>query len=145
MSVESIIGIDVSRDWLDGFCLPGRQRFRFQNLPDGHARLLEILKSMPDGLKVGFEATGGQEWALWRVLISMGIKAVQLPPAQIKAFAFSMGKRAKTDQIDAELIARFMAFRPEADRALPDEKLQLPLALTVRRAQMVDARKRLSA
>ncbi|WP_456306093.1 transposase [Gluconobacter kondonii] len=88
---------------------------------------------MPDGLKIGFEATGGQEWALWRLLISMGLNAVQLPPAQIKAFALSMGKRAKTDQIDAELIARFMAFRPEAG------------ALTVRRAQMVEARKRLSA
>ncbi|GBQ99450.1 transposase [Acetobacter nitrogenifigens DSM 23921 = NBRC 105050] len=112
MSAETIIGIDVSRDWLDGFCLPGKQRFRLQNSPDGYARLLETLQSMPDGLKVGFEATGGQEWALWRVLISMGINAVQLPPAQIKAFAFSMGKRAKTDQIDAELIARFMVVRP---------------------------------
>jgi len=145
MSAETIIGIDVSRDWLDGFCLPGKQRFRLQNSPDGYARLLETLQSMPDDLKVGFEATGGQEWALWRVLISMGINAVQLPPAQIKAFAFSMGKRAKTDQIDAELIARFMVVRPEAGRALPDEKLQLLRALTVRRAQMVDTRKRLSA
>ncbi|MCC6105744.1 transposase [Acetobacter sp.] len=135
----------MSRDWLDGFCLPEKQRFRFQNSPDGYARLLEILQGMSDDLKVGFEATGGQEWALWRILISMGINAVQLPPAQIKAFALSMGKRAKTDQIDAELIARFMAFRPEAGRALPDEKLQRLRALTVRRAQMVDARKRLSA
>nr|WP_080578958.1 transposase [Gluconobacter thailandicus] len=98
-----------------------------------------------EGLKVGFEATGGQEWALWRVLISMGINAVQLRLAQIKAFAFSMGKRAKTDQIDAELIARFLALRPEAGRTLPDEKLQILQALTVRRAQMVEARKRLSA
>ncbi|WP_237954470.1 transposase [Acetobacter senegalensis] len=75
----------------------------------------------------------------------MGISAVQLPPAQIKAFIFSVGKRAKTDQIDAELIARFMAFRLEVGRTLPDEKLQLLRALTVRRAQMVDARKRLSS
>ena len=75
----------------------------------------------------------------------MGLNAVQLPPAQIKAFALSMGKRAKTDQIDAELIARFMAFRPEAGRTLRDAKLQLLRALTVRRAQMVEARKRLSA
>ncbi|MGC5749945.1 IS110 family transposase [Gluconobacter sp. NFX36] len=145
MSAQTVIGIDVSRDWLDGFCLPEKQRFRFQNSPDGHARLLETLQSMPDGLKIGFEATGGQEWALWRLLISMGHNAVQLPPAQIKAFALSMGKRAKTDQIDAELIARFMAFRPEAGRTLPDVKLQFLRALTVRRAQMVEARKRLSA
>ncbi|GAC88975.1 hypothetical protein Gbth_029_002 [Gluconobacter thailandicus F149-1 = NBRC 100600] len=61
MSAQTIIGIDVSRDWFDGFCLPEKQRFRLQNSPDGHARLLETLQSMPDGLKVGFEATGGQE------------------------------------------------------------------------------------
>lgn len=54
-----------------------------------------------------------------------------------------MGKRAKTDQIDTELIVRFMVFRPEAGRILPDEKIQLLRALTVRRAQIVDARKRL--
>ncbi|WP_249198118.1 IS110 family transposase [Gluconobacter wancherniae] len=108
--------------------------FVSQNSPDGHARLLEILQSMPEGLKIGFEVTGGQEWALWRVLISMGLNAVQLPPAQIKAFALSMGKRAKTDQIDAELIARFMVFRPEACRTLPDVKLQFLRELTVRRS-----------
>lgn len=79
MSAQTVIGIDVSRDWLDGFCLPGKQRFRCQNSPDGHARLLEILQGMPDDLKVGFEATGGQEWALWRLLVSRGINAVQLP------------------------------------------------------------------
>lgn len=46
---------------------------------------------------------------------------MQLPPAQIKAFARSHGIRAKTDRIDAKLIASFMAFRPEAGRALPTE------------------------
>ncbi len=56
MSAETIIGIDVSRDWLDGFCLPGKQRFRCQNSPEGHARLLETRQSMPDGLKIELEA-----------------------------------------------------------------------------------------
>lgn len=71
--------------------------------------------------------------------------ATQLPPAQIKAFALSQGKRAKTDWIDAELIARFMAFCPEAGRKLPNEKLRVLRALTTRRAQMVEMRKRLVA
>lgn len=69
--------------------------------------------------------------------------AVQLPPAQIKAFARSYGIRAKTDRIDAKLIASFMAFRPEAGRALPTEKLQILRMLTTRRAQLVGMRKRL--
>jgi transposase len=52
---------------------------------------------------------------LWTELVDAGIIAFQLSPAQIKAFALSRGTLAKTDRIDAELIARFMAFRPEAD------------------------------
>jgi transposase len=66
-----------------------------------------------------------------------------LPPAQIKAFAASRGTRAKTDRIDAELIARFMAFRPDAGRSLPHEKLRRLRALTSKRGQLVENRKRL--
>lgn len=78
------------------------------------------------------EATGGQEWVLWTELSAAGIAAVQLPPAQIKAFALSRGTRAKTDRIDAELIARFMAFRPEAGRELPDGNRRIFRTLTTR-------------
>ena len=84
--------------------------------------------------KVGFEATGGQEWALWTKLVEAKIEAAQLPPAQIKAFARSRGTRAKTDQIDAELIAQFMVFRPEAGRRLPTEDLRILRSVTTRRA-----------
>ena len=101
--------------------------------------------SGPCPSRCGFEATGGQEWVLWTTLVAAGVEAVQLPPAQIKAFALSRGTRAKTDRIDAELIARFMLFRPEAGRRLPEEKLRILRALTTRRAQVVDRRKRLSA
>ncbi|WP_258598794.1 IS110 family transposase [Mesorhizobium sp. AR07] len=100
---------------------------------------------MPAAVRVGFEATGGQEWALWVTLVAAEIEAVQLPPAQIKAFALSRGTRAKTDRIDAELIAGFILFRPEAGRTLPSENLRTLRALTTRRAQIVDMRKRLSA
>ncbi|MDV7146018.1 transposase, partial [Tropicimonas sp. TH_r6] len=61
------------------------------------------------------------------------------------AFAASRGTRAKTDRIDAELMARFMAFRPEAGRCLPHEKLRLLRALTSKRGQLVETRKRLVA
>jgi len=57
----------------------------------------------------------------------------------------SRGTRAKTDRIDAELIARFFAFRPDAGRSLPAEKLRFLRALTSKRAQMVEMRKRLLA
>lgn len=98
------------------------------------------------GLRIGlFEATGGQEWRLWSALDAEGIATRQLPPAQIKAFAASQGTRAKTDRIDAELIARFMAFRPDAGRNLPHEKIRLLRALVSKRGQIVETRKRLLA
>jgi transposase len=145
ITAGTLIGIDVSRDWLDGFCLPCGRRFRLPNSADGHARLAGIIEALPTPSKVGFEATGGQEWALWTRLVEAGLDAVQLPPARIKAFALSWGKRAKTDRIDAELIVRFMAFRPEVGRRLPSAKLRVLRTLTTRRAQIVEMRKRLLA
>jgi len=68
-----------------------------------------------------------------------------VPPAQVKALAQSRGTRAKTDRIDAALIARFFAFRPEAGRSLPAEKIRLLRALMAKRAQLVEMRKRLLA
>jgi transposase len=145
ISETTILGIDVSRDWLDGFCLPSQNRFRHPNSADGHIALVAMIQQLSVPVKVGFEATGGHEWALWTELVDAGIIAVQLSPAQIKAFALSRGTLAKTDRIDAELIARFMAFRPEAGRELPDENLRILRTLTTRRGQLVDMRKRLKA
>ncbi len=145
ITASIVVGIDVSRDWLDGFCFPGEQRFRLANAAEGHQQLISMIRQMPLSVQVGFEATGGQEWALWTALVEAGIDARQLPPAQIKAFAMSRGTRAKTDRIDAELIARFMLFRPEAGRRLPNKNVRILRALTTRRAQIVDMRKRFAA
>lgn len=138
-----IIGIDVSRDWLDIHCLPSNQRRRLPNREEGYAQIRKLAR--PRGALVCFEATGGHEWKLWAALDASGIKTRQLPPAQIKAFAASRGTRAKTDRIDAELIARFMAFRPDAGRSLPHEKIRLLRALVSKRGQLVETRKRLLA
>jgi len=140
----SILGIDVSRDHLDGYFLAGGKRFRLANTEEGHAQLIELLAAYPD-VTVCFEATGGQEWRLWAALDVVDIATRQLPPAQIKAFAASRGTRAKTDRIDAELIARFLDFRPDAGRQLPHEKLRFLRALCTKRGQLVEMRKRLLA
>ncbi|MDO5623026.1 MAG: IS110 family transposase [Paracoccus sp. (in: a-proteobacteria)] len=138
-----VISIDVSRDWLDLHCLPDGHRCRVANDPAGHAAVAGLARDRV--AVVCFEATGGQERQLWALLESEGIVARQVPPARVKAFAQSRGTRAKTDRIDAELIARFFAFRPEAGRSLPAEKPRLLRALTSRRAQLVEMRKRLLA
>lgn len=82
---------------------------------------------------------------IWAALDAARIETRQLLPAQTKAFAASHGTRAKTERIDAELIARFRAFRPDAVRNLPHEKLRLLRALTSKRGQLVETRKRLLA
>jgi len=115
VSQVSIIGIDVSRDWLDIHCLSESKRLRLPNTDQGHAKLVDLADRL-DAL-VCFEATGGQEWRLWTALDTAGIATRQLPPAQIKAFAVSRGTRARTDRIDAEPIAHFMAFRQMPDAA----------------------------
>ena len=143
LSQDRIIGIDVSRDWLDIHCLRDGGHLRLPNTFEGHMQLVDVAREQQ--AIVCFEATGGQEWRLWAALDVVGIEARQLPPAQIKAFAVSRGTRAKTDRIDAELIARFMAFRPDSGRNLPAQKLRLLRALTSKRGQLVETRKRLLA
>lgn len=143
LSHGRVIGIDVSRDWLDLHCLPEGFRRRIPNNPQGHATVADLARER-DAI-VCFESTGGQEWQLWANLDANGVAARQVPPAQVKAFGQSRGTRAKTDRIDAELIARFFAFRPDAGRSLPAEKLRLIRALASKRAQLVEMRKRLQA
>ena len=143
LSHGRVIGIDVSRDWLDVHCLPDGHRCRVPNAPAGHAAVVDLNRDR-DAI-VCFESTGGHEWQLRALLETERVVARQVPPAQVKAFAQSRGTRAKTDRIDAELIARFFVFRPEAGRSLPAEKLRLLRALTSKRAQLVEMRKRLLA
>ena len=138
-----VIGMDVSRDWLDLHCLTDGLQCRMPNGPEGHTAVAALARDR-DAV-VCFESTGGQEWQLWETLEAEGVIARQVPPAQVKAFARSRGTRAKTDRIDAELIARFFAFRPDAGRRLPAEKLRLLRALTSKRVQIVEMRKRLLA
>jgi transposase len=88
ISATTVVGIDVSRDWLDGFCFPGEQRFRLANSAEGRELLVAAIREMPGPVKIGFEATGGQEWVLWATLVAAGIDAGQLSPAQIKPLPF---------------------------------------------------------
>lgn len=138
-----VIGIDVSRDWLDLHWHPDGHCVKVPNAPAGHAAVAELAHNR-DAV-VCFASTGGQEWQLRALLEAEGVAARQVPPAQVKTFTQSRGTRAKTDRIDAELIARFFAFRPKAGRSLLAEKIRLLRALTSKRALLVEMRKRLLA
>jgi len=94
-------------------------------------------------VQLGLEATGDYEHALWSRLHKAGHNVRQLPPAQVSAFAKSLGGRAKTDALDADMIARFVQFRPTAGRLLPQENTRKLKMLTGKRRQLVNIKKAL--
>lgn len=136
MDKSFFVGIDVSKDRLDIHILPNGLSFAVKRTADGLDDLIEKLRPYPD-VTVGVEATGGYETTTAATLAGAGIKVVVLNPAQVRAFAVALGKRAKTDPIDAAVIARFIAAtRPEV-RALPSEDTRLLSELVTRRRQVI--------
>ena len=131
------IGIDVSKAHLDIAIRPSGERWQVDNDPSGIDRLVGQLKRYSPALIV-LEATGGLETA---VAASLGVH--QLPvavinPRQGRDFAKSVGKLAKTDRIDAAMLARFgEAVKPEP-RTLPDEASRAFQAILVRRRQIIE-------
>ena len=137
MSTEYFVGIDVSKDTLDVCAYPTQDTFRVPNSPDGLDDLIKRLKPIEPRLIV-FEATGGYETLAVSSLAAAGLPVVVINPRQIRDFAKSIGRLAKTDVIDAGVIARFAsAVRPEL-RPLKDSPSQELTGLVTRRRQIVD-------
>lgn len=99
------VGIDVSKDRLDGYLVPQGLTLQVSNSEAGVQELLAPLNGTPPHLVV-VESTGGLERALIGGLQSAGIQTAIANPRKVKGFAIALGK-AKTDKLDAEVIARF--------------------------------------
>jgi transposase len=137
MSTEHFVGIDVSKDTLDASVYPTQDSFRVPNSPDGLDELMKRLKPIESRLIV-FEATGGYETLAVSSLAAAGLPVVVVNARQVRDFAKSIGQLAKTDSIDASVIARFAsAVRPEL-RPLKDSPSQELTGLVTRRRQIVD-------
>lgn len=132
-----IVGIDVSKDKLDVCLLPDGDLFEVARTAVGLSQLIDRLKPLPVDL-VAIEATGGFETIASASLASAGLPVVIVNPAQIRHFARALGKRAKTDPIDALVIARFAHATKPAVRPLDDEATQLLSALVTRRRQIIE-------
>ena len=135
------VGIDVSKDRLDVHVLPSGETFAVARNGDGLEELNERLGSFGTGAAgagvIAVEATGGFETVVAGSLAAAGLPVVVVNPAQVRAFAQALGKRAKSDPIDAAVIARFAAAtRPEI-RPLPDAATQALGDLVARRRQIV--------
>ena len=135
--MEITVGIDVSKAGLDVHVHPSGESFAAGNDEAGVAELVERLGRLEGLLRIGIEASGRYERLAVAELAAAGLPVVVLNPAQVRHYAQAIGLKAKTDPIDARLIALFMeAVRPEA-RPMPDAQTTELAALMQRRRQLV--------
>jgi transposase len=131
-----VVGIDVSKDRLDVHVRPGGDAFAVPRDGEGIAALAARLGPLQPRL-IGLEATGGFETVVAAGLASAGLPVVVVNPAQVRAFGRALGRRAKTDPIDAAVIAHFVEATSPIARPLPSEEAQLLSDLVARRRQIV--------
>ena len=131
------VGIDVSKDRLDVHVLPEGQAFAVARDGKGLAELVERLSGLhPE--RIAIEATGGFETVAAAAVAAAGLPLVIVNPAQVRHFALAVGQRAKTDPIDAAMIARFVAATKPDLRPFADEATQLLADLVARRRQIIE-------
>lgn len=135
--VMCFAGIDISKDSLDVHVIPDGLSFSVSRNDKGLEDLVARLKPMAPQL-VAMEATGGFETMVAAALNANGLPGVVVNPAQVRHFAQALGKRAKTDPIDAAVIAAFAeAVRPTV-KALPDAETAALSELMARRRQLTE-------
>lgn len=133
------VGIDVSKDWLDVAIGSGAAVRRCKNNETGHEGLVEALQGQRIS-RVIVEATGGLERSLVAALAAAELPVVVVNPRQVRDFAKATGRLAKTDAIDAEVLAEFgQAVTPQV-RPIPSAKQLAFKELVARRRQLVEMR-----
>jgi transposase len=141
MRVERAVGIDVSKDRLDVAIGATGPVLAFVNSASGQAKLVAELNRITLGARpelVMLEATGGLERGIADHLQAAGWAVVVVNPRQVRDFARSLGRLAKTDRIDAQVLARYgEAVGPEP-RPRPDRTTQEAQGLVARRRQLVE-------
>lgn len=137
MTASQAAGIDAGKSFLDVAIAPGGRAFRVPNAPRGIAVVVERLMRM-HVRRVILEAIGPYAAALVRALARAGFDVGLVNPRRIKAFRDAEGRHAKTDRLDAGLIARFALVMSDAIRPLPSDDQLAAKALATRRRQIVE-------
>jgi transposase len=136
-NVPVYVGVDVAKAHLDVAMTESSEIWRVHNEPKGIEELVGRLTKVGPELVV-LEATGGFEFATAAALAAAGIAVVIANPRQVRDFAKSTGQLAKTDAIDAHILALFAErVRPQV-RPLPDEDARALDAIVGRRRQIID-------
>lgn len=137
MTLTMAAGIDAGQKFLDVGLAPSGKTFRVANAPAGIAKIVERL--MASGIKrVILEAIGPYAQRLVQALADAGFEVGIVNPRRIKAFRDAEGGRAKTDRLDAKLIARFALKMSDGVRPLPSADQMRLKALSLRRRQLVE-------
>lgn len=133
---KKFVGVDVSRDTLTVALHPGGEIRDFPNTERGRADLTSYLRRR-DVARVVLEASGGYERPVAQALQDVGLSVAVVNPRQVRDYARAVGRLAKTDAIDAQVLAQFaQAVGPEP-RPLADEATQTLVHLVTRRDQIV--------
>ena len=135
--MDCFIGIDVSKATLDIAALPDGETWTVTNDDAGLAELVPRLLRLTPTLVV-LEATGGFETPAVSALAQAGLPVVVVNPRQVRDFAKALGRLAKTDALDAAMLAEFAQRIRPVPRPLPDEAAQRLESLLTRRRQIVD-------
>ncbi len=130
------VGIDISKAQLDMAVEPGGDSLTVPYDGPGLATLITRLSRLAPS-RIVVEATGGLERALLRVLVEAALPVVAVNPRQVRDFAKATGQLAKTDALDAQVLARFAAVIQPPERTLPDLQTQELAALLARRRQVL--------
>ena len=135
-SLSSFVGVDVSKDCLDVAVLPSGESWSTANQDEDIKSLVKKIRSLKPELIV-LEATARLEMPLAVALAAKGLPMAMVNPRQVREFARASGILAKTDRIDAQVLARFgEKMRPEV-RPLKDEETRELTALMTRRRQLM--------
>jgi transposase len=141
MGVERVVGIDVSKAWLDVAVGATGPIERVPNTASGQAALADRLTSLGENPRpelVVMEATGGLERGIADGLQAAGLAVAVVNPRQVRAFAQALGRLAKTDRIDAQVLARYGEGVGPEPRPRPDQATQEAQSLVARRRQLVE-------
>jgi len=131
-----LIGVDVCKEYLDVHVRPANVRHRFDNTPDGIFQLVAWAQPFhPE--RILLESTGPYQKAAVGALLAAGLPAVVVNARQVRDFAKGTGQLAKTDRIDASVLAHFGEVVATVVRPLPPREIQEFRELCDRRSQLV--------
>ena len=133
---EVFIGIDIAKQYCDLAVIPDGIQKRFMNDEEGQQAIVAFISPLRPA-RIVVEATGGYEMGVIRALADSRLPVVAVNPRQVRDFARATGCLAKTDTIDAGILAQFArAIQPDI-RPLPEKEAEVLRALVARRRQLI--------